>query len=80
MLRERVILRNYKWEKSQIPRDIRAEHYNQKSTLVLVTGNKNVGKKAVARALEKRLFEDGRIVYFLGIGNILYGVDADIKP
>ena len=45
----------------------------------MVTGNKNVGKKAIARALEKRLFEDGRIVYFLGIGNILYGVDADIK-
>lgn len=33
----------------------------------------------LAKELERRLFEDGRIVYFLGIGNVLYGVDADIK-
>ena len=25
------------------------------------------------------MFKEGKIVYFLGIGNILYGVDADIK-
>ena len=25
------------------------------------------------------LFSEGRLVYFLGIGNVLYGVDADIK-
>ena len=71
--------RNYKWEKSLIPPESRSERYTQKSTLVLISGKKNTGKKQLARTLEKRLFEDGRIVYFLGIGNILYGVDADIK-
>ena len=25
------------------------------------------------------MFEAGRMVYFLGIGNLLYGVDADLK-
>ena len=25
------------------------------------------------------MFADGKIVYFLGIGNILYGLDADIE-
>jgi bifunctional enzyme CysN/CysC len=30
-------------------------------------------------ALEQELFNSGRVVYFLGIGNLLYGVDADIK-
>ena len=44
-----------------------------------MTGPKDAGKKPVARALEMELFESGKIVYFLGIGNILYGVDADIK-
>jgi bifunctional enzyme CysN/CysC len=29
--------------------------------------------------LEAELFSEGRLVYFLGIGNVLYGVDADIK-
>jgi len=38
-----------------------------------------MGKKTIARAIEARLFADGKIVYFMGIGNILYGVDADIK-
>ena len=33
----------------------------------------------MAKALEGKLFEDGKVVYFLGIGNVLYGVDADIE-
>jgi bifunctional enzyme CysN/CysC len=33
----------------------------------------------LAKDLEARLFDDGRVVYFLGIGNVLYGVDADIE-
>ena len=78
-VREKVILRNYKWVKSKITYEQRAEKYNQKSTLILVTGPKNAGKKTIAKALEARLFMDGKVVYFLGIGNVLYGVDADIK-
>ena len=78
-IREKVMRRNYKWEQSLISREDRAEKYNQKSTLILITGEEDVGKKPTAKALEKRLFNDGKIVYFLGIGNLLYGVDADIK-
>jgi bifunctional enzyme CysN/CysC len=78
-VREKVMRRNYKWEQSLISREERAEKYNQKSTLILITGEEDVGKKPTAKALEKRLFNDGKVVYFLGIGNLLYGVDADIK-
>ncbi|MGD9900356.1 MAG: GTP-binding protein [Calditrichaceae bacterium] len=78
-VRDKVMLRNYKWEKSMIAPEQRAEKYNQKSTLIIVTGKKDVGKKSIAKGLEKRLFADGKAVYFLGIGNVLYGVDADIK-
>jgi len=78
-VREKVMRRNYNWEQSLISREDRAEKYNQKSTLVLITGEEDVGKKPTAKALEKRLFNDGKVVYFLGIGNLLYGVDADIK-
>lgn len=78
-IRRNVYLRNYKWEKSGIPAEQRAERYGQHSALVIITGKKDSGKKKIARALEKKLFDDGKIVYFLGIGNILYGVDADIK-
>jgi bifunctional enzyme CysN/CysC len=78
-LRETVMLRNYKWEKSIISPEKRAEKYNQKSTLLVLTGEKHIDRKAIAKQLEDRLFEDGKIVYFLGIGNVLYGIDADIK-
>jgi bifunctional enzyme CysN/CysC len=78
-IRDNVFIRNVKWEKSGIPTEQRADRYNQKSALILITGKKDAGKKTIARALEKRLFDDGKIAYFLGIGNVLYGVDADIK-
>jgi len=78
-VRERVFLRNYRWEKSGIPNGRRAERYNQRATLIVITGKKDAGKKPLARALERLLFDDGRFVYFLGIGNVLYGVDSDIR-
>jgi bifunctional enzyme CysN/CysC len=78
-MHEYVRQRNYKWETSAVSRDDRSERYSQKPTLLLVTGQQGVGRKDVAKALEARLFLDGKIVYFLGIGNVLYGVDADIK-
>ena len=78
-IREKVIVRNTKWENSNITKEERAEKYGQKQALVCITGAQHVGKKTIAKALEKKLFSDGRIVYFLGINNVLYGVDADIK-
>lgn len=78
-IRDWVMLRNYKWEKSMISAEQRAEKFNQKSTMIILTGERNAGKKSIAKQLESQLFSDGKIVYFLGIGNVLYGVDADIK-
>ncbi|MEP6571589.1 MAG: GTP-binding protein [Gemmatimonadota bacterium] len=78
-MRDKVLLRNYKWEPGIIPNERRAERYNQKPTLVLITGDQEQGRKGLAKDLEARLFEDGKVVYFLGIGNVLYGVDSDIE-
>jgi bifunctional enzyme CysN/CysC len=78
-VRDRVMLRNYKWEPSIIQPEHRAEKYNQKASLVLITGEHESDRKGLAKALEGKLFEDGKVVYFMGIGNVLYGVDADIE-
>ncbi len=78
-LRHRVMQRNLKWALSSISREQRWERYSQKASLVLITGRKNTGKKTLARALERKLFAEGKLVYFMGIANVLYGVDADIK-
>jgi bifunctional enzyme CysN/CysC len=77
-VRDRVMLRNYKWEPSTIQSEHRAEKYNQKAALILVTGEHETDRKGIAKALERKLFEDGKVVYFMGIGNVLYGVDADL--
>jgi bifunctional enzyme CysN/CysC len=78
-VRDKVIQRDTKWIQSDIPKERRAEKYSQKASLILITGERGSGRKTIARKLEQRLFEDGKYVYYLGLGSILYGVDADIK-
>ena len=78
-MRDKVILRDIKWEYSMLSEQQRAEKYSQKSLLILITGEKDTGKKPIAKRLEADLFSEGKLVYFLGIANVLYGVDADIK-
>ena len=77
-VRDRVLLRNYKWEASNIAPERRSERYRQRPTLLLMTGETAQHRKSVAKDVEQHLFDLGYIVYFLGIGNVLYGVDADI--
>lgn len=78
-LRSKVLRRNYKWQASAVAEERRIERYSQRPSLVVITGPQDVDRKGLARDLEARLFDDGRHVYFLGIGNVLYGVDADIE-
>ncbi len=77
-LRSKVLLRNEKWIASDVSTEQRAQRYSQRPTLVVVTGEPDADRKGLARDLEARLFETGRFVYFLGMGSVLYGVDADL--
>jgi bifunctional enzyme CysN/CysC len=78
-IREKVYLRNLKWIKTDINHLERAEKYNQRATLIIITGKPGTGRKDLARGLEARLFADGKFVYYLGLGSVLYGVDSDLK-
>jgi bifunctional enzyme CysN/CysC len=78
-IRADVFTRNEKWVQSLVSTEDRAEKYNQRSSLIVVTGPKGVGRKSLARKLESQLFESGKLVYYLGIGSLLYGVNADLK-
>lgn len=78
-IRESVRLRNYKWELSEVSQENRMERYSQKPVLIMLTGGADMGKKKLAKALEKDLINRGRFVYYLGIGSYLYGVGADLK-
>ncbi len=76
--RDKVLLRNRKWEHSHIAPDVRAARFGQRPAVVVVTGPREMDRKGLAKHLETRLFAAGRAVYFLGMANMLYGVDADI--
>lgn len=76
--RDKVVLRNRKWENSLVAPDRRATRFGQRPAAVIVTGPRDMDRKGLAKELETRLFEAGRAVYFLGMANMLYGVDADI--
>ena len=77
-VRDKVLLRNSRWEKSLVSAGQRADRYGQRPALVLVTGPVEGRRKEVAKALETKLFQAGRVVYYLGFASILHGVEADL--
>lgn len=77
--RQEKTLRDSKWIPSDVSMQQRAERYNQRSCLVIITGRQEVGRKRIARALEQRLFNEGKLVYYFGMGSMVYGVNLDIK-
>lgn len=78
-LREGAMLRNFKWEVSDVAPEERMEHYAQKPNLLVLTGPEGTGKKKLAKILERDLLNRGRFVYYMGMGSYLYGVGADTK-
>jgi bifunctional enzyme CysN/CysC len=79
LVRDKVLQRNLHWATSGVDAEERAERLAQRATLLLITGERHVDRKQLARALESQLFHEGRFVYFLAIANLLYGVDADLQ-
>jgi bifunctional enzyme CysN/CysC len=77
-VRDRAQVRNAAWESSLVTSERRTERYSQRAALVVVTGDRRTDRKRLAKAFEARLFADGRLAYFLGMGNLLHGVDADV--
>ncbi|MGE4286686.1 MAG: GTP-binding protein [Phycisphaerae bacterium] len=78
LISEHVTRREKHWERSSITPALRASRYNQKSTLVVISGRAGLGKQKIAKALEENLFAGGRFVYYLGLSNSLLGIDMDI--
>jgi bifunctional enzyme CysN/CysC len=77
-LAEHIQHREAEWEPSTISDAARAARYGHKSKFVIITGASEAANKAVAQALEARLFEQRFVAYYLGIANIDRGLDSDV--
>ncbi len=78
-LRQQAYRREEKWIHSSVSASERAERFGQRPVLVLVTGEPQADRKQFGKALEAHLFSEGAMTYFMGIGNIIYGLDSDIE-
>ncbi len=78
-VRRKVLLREEKWTHSLVSTEHRSSRFGQKPALILISGPAEADRKSFAKVLEAKLFSDGRNVYFLSFGNLLYGLDADLK-
>jgi len=76
--RDVVLRRNLKWSIGGVSAERRAERLSQRPALLIITGDKTTDRKKLAHEIESRLFDEGRFVYSLAMGNLLYGVDADL--
>lgn len=77
-IKKAVENRENNWQYSLVNKRERAERYSQKPTMILITGDKGSGRIDIAKLLEKNLFDSGRVVYYMGMQNILLGVESDI--
>jgi bifunctional enzyme CysN/CysC len=71
--------REQKWIHGQLLAEDRAARFNQRPALVVISGKRDTGRKRLANALERSLWAKDKLVYYLGIGSVLYGVNADLK-
>jgi len=78
-MRDEKQLREIKWISSDISQMERAKRYQQEPQLIIITGERKTGRKTLARAVEKELFEQGKFVYYLGMGSVVYGINQDIE-
>ncbi len=78
ILQEHIRQREAGWEHSAIPDAVRASRYGHRSKFVVVTGASEAANKAIAQALERRLFDQSCVAYYLGIANIDRGLDSDV--
>ena len=78
ILAQHILHREAEWEHSTISDMARASRYGHRSKFVLVIGASEAANKSVAQALEKRLFEQSCLAYYLGIANIDRGLDSDV--
>lgn len=66
------------WQEMDINREIREQHLNQKAMTLWMTGLSGAGKSAIANALEKKLYFQGKHTMLLDGDNIRMGLNSNL--
>ncbi len=66
------------WEGLNIPREEREERNGHKSAVIWFTGLSGSGKSTVARALERRLFDEGIHTMMIDGDHVRHGLNGDL--
>ncbi|MDZ7370950.1 MAG: adenylyl-sulfate kinase [candidate division KSB1 bacterium] len=66
------------WHSGSVTQADRERLLGQKGLVVWFTGLPASGKSTIAHALEKRLFDDGRLCYVLDGDNIRHGLNSNL--
>lgn len=78
LLQRHIREREHNWEKGLVRAEEREKANRHRSKFIVFSGRPGTGKRAVAKALEQGLFENGLNAYYLGVANIDRGLDADL--
>ncbi len=77
LLKEHVAQREKVWVKSGVGSGERSKIYGHRPAFILIAGKINTGKQKIARELEARLLGRGVKAFYLGISNLVSGLDSE---
>lgn len=69
---------NITWHEGKVTKEDREKLLGQKGVVLWFTGLSGSGKSTIARAVEKRLFEEGHLCYVLDGDNIRFGLNKNL--
>ena len=78
-LKEHQHERERHWKRSAISTRERVQRYKHRAKFVVIVGRSEPLKEDLAKELEKRLFTRNLNAYYLGMSNIVRGLDADLR-
>ena len=70
--------RNVVWQEVTVTPEVRSELLGQSGVVLWLTGLSGSGKSTIAKSLEKKLFEKGRLSFVLDGDNVRHGLCSDL--